>query len=788
MVQGNKAQSLFTACEKGHLSDIRQFLSEQKLINTRRPGDGMTPLMIAVYNGHLDCVTYLINRGADVTLQDASGRTALDYARDTAMVDLLRGVGLTAVKSLDEQLRDAVKRGDVAAVRNLLARGAKVSAVDSDSRTALVLAAANGDTVAAKMLESGTLNINALDPNGNTLLMRNVTNLEIVFAAIQAGADINIQNENGDTALMMAAGQTGTDVVRALIDAGADVNIQNRRGETALFGAAVNGSVANVETLINAGADLEIADVDGNTAVMAATREGQIETTVVLIENNADICHQNNDGQAVAHICAETLTGDDVTRFYEAFNAREQSQIDTAQTLQNNRGETATHITIARDKINAFSLGLQGMSGNGLVRLFALSNNNEQTVSDMSVNRAVDGDGRYLNVSYDICVAKGEPALTAMVNATTDSFCQLDKHQQDKVEQVINPELSARIHVCEQVRTVISREMPAGSQLKQLMDGPLAEQVKLMQEGKLPVDYQTALLQCFASCDDGIRTLVEAMNLPPIQDAGAQKILADLKKQLDTAVEADMQDETCRQVMEQMPEGMFESWKRQYREFQKETNEAYQQTNTALAITTVAENRYVKGVTTFVAETADSVAQNKYVKSVTTFVATTANNVDEGAKNGVKKAISKLPESWQKGATNFAGSVYHGAKAAPGEIVGGAKTAIQYGTVQMEKGATWFRDTVVDLWPFGGSDEKKESKTQQAQKTRSEPKSRQSTAEQSGSLRTTLRFAAENGTQPVNNENTTGATQDAQPRAGQRITEDVAIISQNTGTGKELPR
>lgn len=62
-------------------------------------GTGMTPLMMAVVGGHRDVVSILLDAGADTTIRNRSGETALDEAvkgEITDIVDLLRNTGVSA--------------------------------------------------------------------------------------------------------------------------------------------------------------------------------------------------------------------------------------------------------------------------------------------------------------------------------------------------------------------------------------------------------------------------------------------------------------------------------------------------------------------------------------------------------------------------------------------------------------------------------------------------------------------------------------------------------------------
>ena len=167
-----------------------QFLLEHGVPTDASP-DGMTALMHAAGQGHVDVVRLLIKRGADVNMVNRRGVTALGVALtgkyrselkknhrvikllieagadiQPALVPAVRSGNLEAVEflrsrgaSLDEVGKDgstvlmqAVLAGHQNIVRFLLAEGADVYAVSPDGSTALSLAMKNGNKEVAKML------------------------------------------------------------------------------------------------------------------------------------------------------------------------------------------------------------------------------------------------------------------------------------------------------------------------------------------------------------------------------------------------------------------------------------------------------------------------------------------------------------------------------------------------------------------------------------------------------------------------------------------------------------
>jgi ankyrin repeat protein len=55
--------------------------------------DGVTPLLAAVQNNHLECVQFLVKAGVSLIKNDIEGKTALDYALENkaqSIIELLQ--------------------------------------------------------------------------------------------------------------------------------------------------------------------------------------------------------------------------------------------------------------------------------------------------------------------------------------------------------------------------------------------------------------------------------------------------------------------------------------------------------------------------------------------------------------------------------------------------------------------------------------------------------------------------------------------------------------------------
>lgn len=159
-----------------------------------------------------------------------------------------------------ERFVEAVMRGDVEAVRQLIQEGAAVNAADELGYTPLMLAVRKGHELVVRVL-------------------------------MEAGADVRAVNllDGGRTALHYAGLHGRREIAQMLIAGGANVEARARGGMTPLGSAAAVGASEVVRVLIEAGAEVDAAqDERGWTPLMLALEQGQIETARVLLEAGAD--------------------------------------------------------------------------------------------------------------------------------------------------------------------------------------------------------------------------------------------------------------------------------------------------------------------------------------------------------------------------------------------------------------------------------------------------------------------------------------------------------------------
>ena len=320
-------------------------------------GRGVTPLIIAAGGGHLNVVTFLIKEGADVSLPDYDGRTALHFAVGSSdnSCEILRclienGADINKGRNDNQTpLMVAAEKGHVSVATFLIERGADVDLQDENGNTALHHALYGSDVsceilscligsgadvngvnkvkhtplmIAAKrghinaltlLIKHGAHDVDLQDDDGNTALHHAVygsdVSFEILSCLIGIGADVNARANNGCTPLMIAADNGDINAVSSLVKCGANVDLQGKAGHTALHHAVLGPQASICEILsclIKKGADVNAHTFHNATPLMLASHDGHVNAVTFLIKHGADVDLQDKDGDTALHYAASS--------------------------------------------------------------------------------------------------------------------------------------------------------------------------------------------------------------------------------------------------------------------------------------------------------------------------------------------------------------------------------------------------------------------------------------------------------------------------------------------------
>jgi ankyrin repeat protein len=300
---------------------------------------GMSPLMGAAKNGHLNIVKKLLAYGGIVSLKNDKGKIAYDFAQEESQ-HCASGPSSPASSSscpsspalspasspvdgllspdkernyilikhallkqqLSELLIDAIKCPDLKLeeIKHILRLGADPNFnYGRNGETPLLLAVAKNSSEyhdVLKLLVEKNADVSHTDCYGTTPLMMAIDDnaTDTVEFLLKNGADVHAQNMTGEHALLLAAKRNSVENVEKLLSLEADINVANAANVTALMFAASNGYDELVDLLIDKGAELETKDHEsGMAALLAAADGGHLSTVQKLIEAGANYLVQN---------------------------------------------------------------------------------------------------------------------------------------------------------------------------------------------------------------------------------------------------------------------------------------------------------------------------------------------------------------------------------------------------------------------------------------------------------------------------------------------------------------
>ena len=255
-----KWNELHTAATNG-VTEIISALSLGFCINSKDKRD-VTALMLAALYGKLQEVEYLLENGADPSLEDITGCNTLHCASQGGCPDIIELIlsHLPDIESRNSKgstaLMIACCHVKLQAVKLLLKKGASPSSKDNGGWNSLHWASHGGDP-------------------------------EVIEVILSNAPDFEPRTASGSTPLMIAASYGRLQASKYLLDKGADPSIENRDGWNSLHFASRGGKLGIIEKILSYGVDIENRTIFGETPLMIAQEEGHTEVIDYLLSKGA---------------------------------------------------------------------------------------------------------------------------------------------------------------------------------------------------------------------------------------------------------------------------------------------------------------------------------------------------------------------------------------------------------------------------------------------------------------------------------------------------------------------
>jgi ankyrin repeat protein len=240
---------------------------------------------------------FLIDRGSMINAKDERGSTPLHLLFKPQW-----SMSLSEAEFEDEE--------QLHCIRILLDAGADVHCENASGKEPIQLAVEGSSAAAVQLLLQKGANVNPKSEAGSCLILRALIyrRKKLVEVLLEAGADPNGKDSKGQSALHQAILFGDQGIIKLLILKGADPMAKNEQGESMVHLAVVSRDAQNdavARIFLELGVDINCRTRDGLTPLHMVARVGTGKEVVeLLLSKGADVHAADNNGMTPLHVAA----------------------------------------------------------------------------------------------------------------------------------------------------------------------------------------------------------------------------------------------------------------------------------------------------------------------------------------------------------------------------------------------------------------------------------------------------------------------------------------------------